>query len=108
MHEEPVNRSFDQSNHDNSVAEILFSEGTIATGTFGGFGERETIALLLDKKHNITIYSDKHNKSLVTNHQPKKTAHLSVFESVSIAGCDLLGSCLYTAGVCASNGGKVR
>lgn len=27
--------------------------------------------------------------------------------SVSIAGCDLMGSCLYTAGVCTANSGKV-
>lgn len=27
--------------------------------------------------------------------------------SISIAGCDLMGSCLYTAGVCTSNSGKV-
>ncbi len=38
----------------------------------------------------------------------KKHIGLNVLQSVSIAGCDLLGSCLYTAGVCASNGGKVR
>lgn len=35
-------------------------------------------------------------------------AQLGILPSVAIAGCDLMGSCLYTSGVCASNSGKVN
>jgi hypothetical protein len=38
------------------------------------------------------------------SHSNKK---LNVLMSISIAGCDLMGSSLYTAGVCAYNSGKV-
>jgi hypothetical protein len=37
----------------------------------------------------------------------KHEGTLNTLLSVSIAGCDLMGSCLYTAGVCTANAGKV-
>ena len=56
-----------------------------------------------------TNYPEKHNYSHVLENAEQKThPKLNAFQSVSIAGCDLMSSCLYTAGVCAGYGGKVR
>jgi hypothetical protein len=46
-------------------------------------------------------------QNLSTAPKETKKVGLSPFFSISIAGCDLMGSCLYTAGVCTFNSGKV-
>ena len=50
------------------------------------------------------LRKNSHNAVIKVEH---KKIGMTPFFSVSIAGCDLMGSCLYTAGVCASNSGKV-
>ncbi len=65
---------------------------------------------MLDSDDGSSSVSDNEKRSGGGNQSLNEKKHigLNVLQSVSIAGCDLLGSCLYTAGVCASNAGKVR
>ncbi len=95
--------------HRTSLGEIIFQKGQLA-GTFSGWGTQRIIAVSVAEKQ-ISVIADSTEKngiiSSVDSKPQKSRAKQTVLESVSIAGCDLLGSCLYTAGVCASHGGKV-
>lgn len=84
-------------------------------GAFTGWGTHRIITLFIDEEKRVSVISDSDGNSCERmNIQSKSVfvekpkAKLSLLSSISIAGCDLLGSCLYTAGVCAANGGKVR
>ena len=61
----------------------------------------------LPKKDAEDIVKSIDNEGKTGNPEFKDAQGLSVLQSVSIAGCDLLGSCLYTAGVCTVNSGLV-
>jgi len=95
------------------LGENILKEGQL-TGTFTGWGTKRVIGVSLvggtdsmvvaDSTYpGITLSIDKSKNHQQVHHEEK----LGVFSSVSIAGCDLLGSCLYTAGICAASGGKL-
>jgi len=97
-----------------TLSQSIISEGRLA-GTFTGWGTQRVLTLYIDEEHNISVLSDthEHDASVSGNDRknfkpsPNHGAKLTLLRSISIAGCDLLGSCLYTAGVCAASGGKV-
>lgn len=97
----------------------VFSEDQLAA-IFPGWGASRVIALQnLAKAKEIAIVGDTMPKKSLDNEPDNKKfnfdesknvhAHekLGVLHSVSIAGLDLTGSCLYTAGVATVNAGKV-
>lgn len=97
-------------NQEVSRSESILTIGNLG-GNFSGWGTQRILAFLVDQEKDISIVGDsegllkeefKQDKS-----RKKHQNGLGLLNSVSIAGCDLLGSCLYTAGVCAANGGKV-
>ena len=101
-----------------SISVNLFEEGKF-TGIFPGWGEPRIILLdynkskvVVDTATNLT--KEERIPSQAIEKEGKVEAYverghkkLNTLFSVSIAGCDLMGSCLYTAGVCAYNSGKV-
>ncbi len=92
-----------------SFSNQILSEGRLE-GFFPGWGGSRVVALNCSEVGDLTVLADTNgpvvakNEKEVVEHKP---AGLTPLFSVSIAGCDLMGSCLYTAGVCAFNSGKV-
>jgi hypothetical protein len=97
---------------DESISEAIFSEGQF-DAIFHGWGTSRVLALNCSQEGNLKVIADTgitgtlssktdENKKVVP-HKPGLTPLLST----SIAGCDLMGACLYTAGVCTVNAGKV-
>lgn len=103
-----------EAQHQQTLSESILSEGRMA-GTFTGWGSQRIVTLFANPEKSLSVIGDTDGHSVEVNEEQKKKngneghggAGLSVLNSVSIAGCDLLGSCLYTAGVCAFNSGKV-
>jgi hypothetical protein len=95
------------------MAEQIIADGRFS-GLFPGWGQTRILAMKGTKKHDVevvadtdTVYAfDRKKKGFNKGHTEHK-ANLNTLLSVSIAGCDLMGSCLYTAGVCTVNSGKV-
>ena len=95
-----------------SISAQILSEGKFS-GIFPGWGGSRVLAvrcygngqlkLIGDTAADLTVHDD-HDEE---GHSHKK-ASLGVLLSTGIAGCDLMGSSLYTAGVCAFNSGKVQ
>lgn len=98
----------------------VFSEDQL-TAIFPGWGASRVIALQnLAKEKEVAVIGDTMPKKSVDNETDNKKfnfdeannshshAKLGVLHSVSIAGLDLTGSCLYTAGVATVNAGKVQ
>lgn len=92
-----------------SISAQILSEGKFS-GIFPGWGGSRVIALKCNESAHLKIVGDTAEKvkdqDTIEEHSHKKVG-LGVLLSTSIAGCDLMGSSLYTAGVCASNSGKV-
>ncbi len=57
--------------------------------------------------HTMNQQQQHNGETLGEEAKSHKNKKLNVLMSISIAGCDLMGSSLYTAGVCAYNSGKV-
>lgn len=97
-------------NEEISRSESILNLGNIL-GSFSGWGSQRILTFLVDQEKNVSIVGD--SNGLIQEYKEsdsskKKHIGLNLLNSVSIAGCDLLGSCLYTAGVCATNAGKAR
>lgn len=93
------------------LSETVLTDGNLG-GVFVGWGEQRVVAVLVDRQKQVSVIADTiEGEKLKARPEneivEKKGAGLGVLHAVSIAGCDLLGSCLYTAGVCAGSGGKV-
>lgn len=98
-----------------SVASTIVREEDLL-GTFFGWGTQRVMTVAVDPANNVKLIADSASPTLGQpsagtmegGGEPERhSAKLNVLRSISIAGCDLLGSCLYTAGVCAANSGKV-
>jgi amino acid transporter len=89
-------------------------------GLFPGWGKTRVIATKLTQKHDLLVVADTDSPVPIdyskadegasgTNqeHQAHTQAKISTLSSVSIAGNDLMSSCLYTAGVCVVKAGKL-
>lgn len=92
-----------------SIAREILTEGAFS-GIFPGWGASRIVALNYENSKNVQILADSSvNASREENpNKHRKEAKLNTLFSISIAGCDLMGSALYTAGTCAANSGKVR
>jgi hypothetical protein len=96
-----------------TLSKSILEDGRL-NGAFTGWGTQRVVTLFVGKSKEVSVIADTDGYSLansenVTNNESQEHGHrLSIVNGISIAGCDLLGSCLYTAGVCAANGGKVR
>jgi hypothetical protein len=97
----------------NSVSQAIFTEGKFEA-IFPGWGGSRVVALNCSAEGNLKVIADTAPATTLFTEpdgkaEPKKehSAGLTPAFSISIAGCDLLGSCLYTAGVCTSASGKV-
>lgn len=92
-----------------SFSNQILTDGRLE-GFFPGWGGSRVVALNCSEVGDLTVLADT-NGPVVENNEKDIHVHkpvgLTTLFSVSIAGCDLMGSCLYTAGVCASNAGKV-
>lgn len=91
-----------------SVAREILTEG-VFNGIFPGWGSSRVVALRYEDSAKVQVLADSAAADLKDQTEPtyRKAAKLSTLLSVSIAGCDLMGSALYTAGTCAFNSGKV-
>lgn len=98
-----------------SISSQILSEGRFS-GIFAGWGASRVVALqaLPDSGHQestVSVIGDTSNTEKFERKDVKvkgKHAHgLSTLSSVSIAGSDIMSSCLYTAGICAYTSGKV-
>lgn len=99
-----------------SISSQILSEGRFS-GIFAGWGASRVVALqaLPDSGHQetstVSVIGDTSNGEKFERKDVKvkgRHAHgLSTLSSVSIAGSDIMSSCLYTAGICAYTSGKV-
>ena len=93
-----------------SVAEELLVDG-VFNGIFAGWGESRVVAVEYQSYEKVSVVADTTENPAAhqenSNASGGKHAKLNTLLSVSIAGCDLMGSALYTAGTCFSNAGKV-
>jgi hypothetical protein len=97
-----------------SLSAQIISDGKFS-GIFPGWGESRVVAVRYESSEGMTVVGDTAKKDYEFERVSPKShgklhapgEGLSTAFSVSIAGCDLMGSCLYTAGVCAFNSGKV-
>lgn len=90
-----------------SVAKQILTNGKF-TGIFPGWGGKRIVAINYQSSEKLEVVAD--TSTIQQKHQPNHPKHnvgLNTLLSVSIAGCDLMGSALYTAGTCASYSGKV-
>ena len=95
-----------------SISEQILSKDRYR-GLFPGWGTSRVIVVNCLKEKSFIVAADTNtpfkkaygNNS--DNTDAKNHPRLNALQSVSIAGCDLMGSCLYTAGICASYSGKV-
>jgi hypothetical protein len=93
-----------------SVLREMQSRGSFH-GLFSGWGGPRVLALNYYSTDEVQIIAD--TASVSTKNEQTTSIHLpgtklNTFLSLSIAGCDLMGSALYTAGTCTGNAGKVR
>jgi hypothetical protein len=94
------------------LAESILMDGNLST-SFAGWGSQRIVAMSVTPSKDISIIADTSSttSSFEVKQCPRDHLHkshgLPLFNSVSIAGCDLLSSCLYTAGVCTAISGKV-
>jgi hypothetical protein len=100
----------------NSVSQAIFTEGKFEA-IFPGWGGSRVVALNCSAEGNLKVIADtapatalftESDGKTKTESKPEHSVGLTPAFSISIAGCDLLGSCLYTAGVCTSASGKVK
>lgn len=94
-----------------SVADQIVTDGRF-TAMFPGWGEPRIVALnYKSAAEEVDIFADTKTdtdgKSTLKDHLNQHPAKLNALLGISIAGCDLMGSALYTAGTCAYNSGKV-
>jgi hypothetical protein len=96
------------------MAQQIITQGKF-TGLFAGWGEARIIATRLNEKHEMMVVADtdpaylkSHKQQSPVSHVERTEKKMSTLFSVSLAGSDLMGSCLYTAGVCTVNSGRVR
>lgn len=91
-----------------SVATQILTDGKF-TGIFPGWGGKRILAINYKAPENLNVIADTSflQPKDQQNH-PKHHVGLNTIMSVSIAGCDLMGSALYTAGTCAAYSGKVK
>ena len=106
------NSSMDLGSH--SAGRRTHSQNIIETGSIGGafagWGAQRVILLNVLKNKELTVAADTNgleDKIPVVPTQEAKHHGLSLLYSTSIAGCDLMSSCLYTAGLCINVAGKV-
>lgn len=106
-----------------SLSQKILADGRFE-GIFPGWGSSRVLALnvanrqfsvVADTSETASLIAqttsdskmESEAKSAVSASASGHAAGLGTIFSVSIAGCDLMGSCLYTAGVCTFNSGKV-
>lgn len=98
-----------------SLSSQILSEGKFSA-IFPGWGASRVLGLQALPKSRVVVIGDTATpdnftrKELVgrdANEKLYKRRKIGTLFSLSIAGCDLMGSCLYTAGVCTVNSGKV-
>lgn len=100
-----------------SISSQILSEGRFS-GIFAGWGASRVLALqtstLADHSpvSTVSVIGDtsnpEHFEKCDVKIKEKDPSHgLTTVLSVSIAGSDIMSSCLYTAGICAYNSGKV-
>lgn len=93
-----------------SLSNRILKEGQFQ-GIFAGWGESRVVAVEHLPPNEIAVIGDTDgslNQQIVKYNIPRsEEGKLSLLYTVSIAGCDLMSSCLYTASVCAYNSGKV-
>lgn len=92
-----------------SVAKVILKDG-VFSGIFAGWGESRVIAMNYKTTGNVVVCADTNIGDVTkesSSDRKVKHAKLNTILSVSIAGCDLMGSALYTAGTCFSVSGKV-
>lgn len=101
MEPEPQGKSFSNQ---------ILTEGKFS-GVFAGWGTSRIIAFKASKEGDLQTIADTSGDvcSDVATEGPKHHGEVGLTPSlsISIAGCDLMGSCLYTAGICATSSGKV-
>lgn len=96
----------------NSISQAVFTEGKF-DAIFPGWGDPRVVVVKCSAEGDLKVIADTSPSSESARKDSqvveKKEHHvgLTTVGSVSIAGCDLLASCLYTAGVCTKNSGKV-
>lgn len=94
-----------------SFSTQILSEGKFS-GVFAGWGTARIIALKASKEGELQTIADTNGEECgeAAAEGPKHHGEVSLTPvfSISIAGCDLMGSCLYTGGICALSSGKVR
>jgi len=91
---------------------ILAENSNLSIKAFPGWGYQRIVAVRINKNKSLNVIGDTDelfNLDESSGEAVREKPHigLNVLKSVSIAGCDLLGSCLYTAGICAGTSGKV-
>ena len=102
-----------QTDHERRFSSQILTEGKF-TGLFAGWGVTRVIALKASKDGELQAIADTDGEikeeSLGENklHGDAHAVKLGPMFSTAIAGCDLMSSGLYTAGICANSSGKVR
>ncbi len=110
-------KSNDSAAPTGSISSQILSEGRFS-GIFSGWGASRVVALqtLPVSKHQenstVTVIGDtsvpdKFEKCDVKVKEKDHSHGLTTLLSVSIAGSDIMSSCLYTAGICAYTSAKV-
>ena len=95
-----------------SIANQILSSGKFS-GVFSGWGSTRVVAMQCNELGKLKVVADTEDKvinlgEVIKTDKEHGGVKLGVLLSTSIAGCDLMGSTLYTAGICASNCGKVN
>jgi amino acid transporter len=116
---EPTSVDGKDLDDDNLLSEQIINDGSYA-GLYPSWGTTRILAVQYDKEGHLVTIADtevdkdqlpEHNKAAQALQHKEHIAHseakITLAPSVSIAGCDLLSSCLYTAGTCASYAGKL-
>ena len=97
-----------------SFSTQILSEGKFSR-LFAGWGSTRIVALKASKDQVLELFADTNGEvgrqddfDLNLNEtEPHNEIKLGPMYSTAIAGCDLMSSGLYTAGICANNSGKV-
>jgi hypothetical protein len=94
-----------------SFSRKIASEGRF-NGIMAGWGSQRMLIAKASVEGEASVIMDTNEPGAIKHAASDKnvthsTPSLGALPSVAIAGCDLLSSCLYTAGVCASNCGKL-
>ncbi len=104
----------ERSNPRQSISSTILVEGKF-TGIFSGWGETRIIAMKASKEGELKAIADTNGEPIKEDstgdghpgHNVEHEVKLGPVYSTAIAGCDLMSSGLYTAGICAKSSGKV-